>query len=70
MEVDVVRKRIGLSMRLDDAPGERSGSNQEKHASRKPARGKQGQGRAGAARHSEANGTMAALFKEAMQKKK
>lgn len=42
MEVDIPRKRIGLSMRLDDKPGE-SGRSERAHGDRKNA-GKNRQG--------------------------
>jgi uncharacterized protein len=61
MEVDLNRKRVGLSMRLDDAPGEPSGSNK---AGDKPAQ--TGQKRTGAPKKQSqtppANGAMAAAF--------
>lgn len=67
MEVDVPRKRIAMSMRLDDEPG-------EKEAGR-PAGGRP-QGAQQARRHNkqqnaaQPSGTMAALFQQAMNKKK
>ncbi|WP_096086938.1 Tex family protein [Agaribacterium haliotis] len=73
MEVDVPRKRIGLSMRLDDKPGEgRANQNANNRAggerrgggqrAQRNQRGGQGGG--------QAQGTMAALFAEAMKNKK
>jgi uncharacterized protein len=65
MEVDVARKRIGLSMRLDDAPGEKpQNGNQERNAGKaidKLRRDNQKQPQAG--------GTMAQLFAAAQNKK-
>ncbi|WP_370980392.1 Tex family protein [Agaribacterium sp. ZY112] len=72
MEVDAPRKRIGLSMRMDDKPGE-ARSGQAKGGERRGAQGAQrkhqsGQGRGQAATQGE--GTMAALFAQAMKNKK
>lgn len=67
MEVDVPRKRIAMSMRLDDEPGEK--------VSGRPASGRP-QGAQQARRHNkqqqaaQPSGTMAALFQQAMNKKK
>ncbi|HSH44003.1 MAG TPA: Tex family protein [Arenicellales bacterium] len=69
MEVDVERKRIGLSMRLDDEPGEkkRGGSPRRKQKPRGDGKGnrrggdKQGKGKP--------IGSMGALLQEAMKKK-
>ncbi len=66
MEVDVARKRIGMSMRLDDTPGEKSGPSNNAN----PARRKSGGGQRAAKSAPAASGTMAALFQEAMKKKK
>lgn len=69
MEVDVSRKRIGLSMRLDDSPESKASD-----APRDNTRGNKGRARrqskpqGAQARAPETNGTMAALFKEAMKK--
>ncbi len=71
MEVDVARKRIGLSMRMDDQPGEKkqgkpSGQNQaQKHNNREANRG-QSSSRGSQA---PAQGAMAALFAQASTKK-
>jgi uncharacterized protein len=75
MEVDVPRKRIGLSMRLDDTPGEKTslGGGGERRGGR---RGNQGGGqrsfgdknRGGSGGGKPAEGTMAALFAQASKK--
>lgn len=65
MEVDVARKRIGLSMRLGDQPGEKTGAGER-------ARRQQPQGRAPHKQdrgQDQGQGTMAALFAQAKQKK-
>jgi len=78
MEVEVERKRIALSMRLSDEPGqdsnqqakraERSTANTQKHARSAPSPAPKSQP---ASQHGTAqHGTMAALFKQAMDKKK
>lgn len=61
MEVDAPRKRIALSMRLDDTPGE--ASTNTKPAPTKPTK-------APTAPSAPAQGTMAALFTQALQKGK
>ncbi len=61
MEVDVDRKRIGLSMRLDDTPEERTATQGERRAPRKPRPQKQ--------QAAPKVGTMAALFEQAKQNK-
>jgi len=72
MEVDVPRKRIAMSMRLDDTPGEKT-STAAGGGARKNER--QGNGarhqtnRRGSAPAPEKTGTMAALFAEAAKKK-
>ncbi len=86
MEVDIARKRIALTMRLDDVPGEDNsvksprnsrGTNQNARSdndgkSRKQKTNKQRSygGDADSKSLSNQNGTMAALFIEAQQKKK
>jgi len=62
MEVDVERKRIALSMRLDDVPGENSRANVTRPDRNSQAKSSRGQ------RPSAASGTMAALFEQAKQK--
>ena len=58
MEVDAARKRIALSMRLDDVPGQESKvSSPNRPAAKQPSPSAPAQ-----------NGTMAALFNQAMQK--
>ncbi len=66
MEVDVARKRIGLSMRMDDTPGEKTSGTETRHQAPRKNNFKAKPKSAAPA----SNGTMAALFKEAMQKKK
>lgn len=65
MEVDIPRKRIGLSMRMDDQPGEKVAGNEP--------RGRRNQPRQSAPRGQQApaaQGTMAALFAQASKNKK
>ena len=65
MEVDLPRKRIALSMRLGDEPGQ-AGADRGKPAERRANRNDrrpQGQG-------ATANGTLAALLRQALDKKK
>lgn len=75
MEVDVARKRIGLSMRLDDelpvadndgksvGSKDRQGLNKRQQQAANKAAGKSKQGS-----NPQKNGTMAALFEQAMKK--
>ncbi|WP_347329963.1 Tex family protein [Marinimicrobium locisalis] len=68
MEVDVPRKRIGLSMRLDDEPGEKTegpkgGSRRAPHKNQGGQKSRQGGGQGAAL------GSMGALLQEAMKKK-
>ena len=71
MEVDIPRKRIALSMRLSDEPGERAAS---RPAGERPASGRERNRSARPARNSKpeatGNGTMASLFANARQIKK
>ncbi|CAG2144914.1 Protein YhgF [Cupriavidus yeoncheonensis] len=60
MEVDVKRNRIGLSMRLDDEPGQTSARPSGDRGGQRPA-GK-GFGNGGARREAESGGAMAAAF--------
>ncbi|MFA5494896.1 MAG: Tex family protein [Porticoccaceae bacterium] len=77
METDEARKRIALSMRMGDEPGQATGE-QPRRADRSSAKpqarargGQQARQGAGAAREgTPREGTMAALFKQAMDKKK
>lgn len=65
MEVDIPRKRIGLSMRMDDQPGEKVVGNEP--------RGRRNAPRQSAPRGQQApaaQGTMAALFAQASKNKK
>lgn len=72
MEVDVPRKRIGLSMRLDDVPGEASARTERSGGGHKPGgKPRQGQRKGGggnAGGNSGGMGTMAALFEQAKKK--
>jgi protein Tex len=84
MEVDVPRKRIGLSLRLDDQPGEKvegkrgggrpTGDKASKQRSFGGPSGKQGSGGnskgGNSAGGSAASGTMASLFADAQNKNK
>ena len=66
MEVDIPRKRIALSMRLNDEPGqERAGSGQRNDASRKKPQNQNSSFKADVK-----TGTMAALFQQALKDKK
>lgn len=64
MEVDVQRKRIGLSMRLEDKPGEA----QQKRDNNVPRKHK-AQRKQSSQGQKPTEGTMAALFKDALNKK-
>lgn len=66
MEVDVPRKRIGMSMRMSDEPGEVNAGAPKRDA--RPA-SRQVQKHNNAPRQAPAQGSMAALLKEAMNKK-
>lgn len=70
MEVDVPRKRVGLSMRMDDTPGEKtSGGDRGAGRGRSGANhSRGGANRGGASKPAEASGTMAALFEQAKKK--
>jgi len=65
MEVDLPRKRIALSMRLDDTPGEQTSGG---GAGRAPSRGA-GQPARGRREEPAPTGTFAQLFAQAAQKK-
>lgn len=76
MEVDVQRKRIGLSMRLDDDIEASSEQKAQSKAKRSSDRGNQNRSQHHSNRQQNAgqksqsgNGTMADLFKQAMKKK-
>ncbi len=73
MEVDVPRNRIGMSMRMDDQPGEKVERQQGSRKQGGAGRGGQGrggrQGGAGQAESSQGNNAMAALFAQAQNKK-
>lgn len=65
MEVDVQRKRIAMSMRLGDEPGAPTSTSNPQRAGGSPARRAPRQATA-----SPTQGTMAALFEQALNKKK
>ncbi|WP_439134492.1 Tex family protein [Pseudomaricurvus sp.] len=81
MEVDVARKRIGMSMRLDDTPGEQTSVAGERRPSRRQNQNggqrsfggndgkKSNGGRSGGGQSKSSEGTMAALFAQANKKK-
>ena len=71
MEVDVQRKRIALSMRLDDTPGEKtSGGGNSQNNNRNNANKAQRSGRQNSNfKDNVQQGTMAALFEQALKKK-
>jgi len=71
MEVDIDRKRIALSMRLGDEPGQANSSGGPRRAERSAGRSdRRAPPKQAPAPQREANGTMAALFKQAMEKKR
>lgn len=71
MEVDVHRKRIGLSMRLDDNASDQAKGEQRDSRPRRQSAGKAASGRkAAGAGNNGGSGTMAALFAQAKQNKK
>lgn len=71
MEVDIDRKRIALSMRLGDEPGQANSSGGPRRAERSAGRSdRRAPAKQAPAHQREANGTMAALFKQAMEKKR
>jgi uncharacterized protein len=71
MEVDVARKRIGLSMRLDDKPGEQTSIGSERRGPRKQTQQRSFSGgkQAGGKQSGGDQGGMAALFAQAAKKK-
>ncbi|MDZ7839322.1 MAG: Tex family protein [Gammaproteobacteria bacterium] len=70
MQIDVDRKRIGLSMRLDDQPGESNDSGGGARRTRKPERGKvKAQDKRGKGGKPDSVGSMGALLRDAMKKK-
>ncbi len=72
MEVDVPRKRIGLSMRLDDQPGEKTERDQSRRDRGQRPAGKPDRARAnnaGREKAAPAMGSMGALLQQALQKK-
>ena len=62
MEIDVQRKRVALSMRLDDTPGQ---NNNRTNANKAPRSGRQNS----SFKDNVQQGTMAALFEQALKKK-
>ncbi len=66
MEVDVDRKRIALSLRLDDTPGEKTSTAGQPRRAPKQRQAHGAQPKTGAPK----NGTMAALFEAAAKKQK
>jgi uncharacterized protein len=75
MEVDIPRKRIGLSMKLSDEPGEKTGNNsrpQNRSEERKP-QNKGRQPQKGNKHRQKQNqpktGTLGDLFAQALKKK-
>ncbi len=72
MEIDLERKRIGMTMRLDDAPsadGRSRGAGTERKQGRDSA-GRQKKDFAAAAANKRQEGTMASLFAQALQNRK
>jgi len=70
MEVDVPRKRIGLSMRMDDQPGEKTSGQSPRHGQgKKTGSQAQRQKKSVGSNQAAKQGTMAALFTEALKKK-
>lgn len=80
MEVDIPRKRIGLSMRLSDEPGKetpkterhqpQSGHRNDKRSFGNSGHGKKGQGNNRSGQQSQGVGSMGALLQQAMKAKK
>jgi len=78
MEVDVPRKRIGMSMRMDDTPGEKTSGPGERKSSRRGGSGASSQrsfggnnsGNSKGGTVGKSEGTMAALFAQANKNKK
>ncbi len=78
MEVDVPRKRIGMSMRMDDTPGEKTSGPGERKSSRRGGSGASSQrsfggnngGSSKGGNAGKSEGTMAALFAQANKNKK
>lgn len=72
MEVDIARKRVALTMRMDDEPGEKTSAPSGDQARRVRNSNKQTDrsSRSNQSSAAPANGTMAALFAQAKQKKK
>lgn len=70
MEVDIPRKRVGLSMRMSDTPGEKTEGPRGGGRPQGGARPGQGNARATAPAAAPANNAMAALFANAKQLKK
>ncbi|PVZ10375.1 MULTISPECIES: Tex family protein [unclassified Pseudomonas] len=70
MEVDIPRKRVGLSMRMSDTPGEKTEGPRGGGRPQGGARSGQGNARAAAPAAAPANNAMAALFANAKQLKK
>jgi uncharacterized protein len=72
MEVDIARKRIALTMRLDDVPGEESNVRVARNSgatNQKDNRGRHSRDHKKSAKQPESpNGTMAELFLEAKLK--
>ncbi|MGM0570819.1 Tex family protein [Marinobacter sp.] len=67
MEVDIPRKRIGLSMRLDDKPGESNRPGRGQGERRKPAQAREGSGGGGRGGQSQQpRGAMAGALAEAL----
>src|SRR5690554_6127831 len=72
MEVDVDRKRIGLSMRLDDTPGEKSATGDTPRRARQHKNAQSRSGATGGGARGESKpslGSMGALLQQAMKKK-
>ena len=72
MEVDIARKRVALTMRMDDEPGEKTSAPSGDQARRVRNSNKKTDrsSRSNQSSAAPANGTMAALFAQAKQKKK
>ncbi|WP_339616599.1 Tex family protein [uncultured Gilvimarinus sp.] len=68
MEVDVDRKRIGLSMRLDDTPGEKTGGGDAPRRARKQDSSRNQSSRGSNSKEASL-GSMGALLQQAMKKK-
>jgi uncharacterized protein len=69
MEVDVQRKRVGLSMRLSDEPGEAESKGRERQSAPRKGDTRKGGGQSSPRGSAPAAGSMGALLQAAMKKR-